>query len=223
VVEKNTEIVIERIVLASKSPFRRALLDAAGIIVDSVDAGVDESAVVGPNPRETAQLRARAKALAAAHRVNRGRLVVGADQVVGFRGTVLDKATSAVEAHERITALQGDIHTLHSAMCLVIVGDDGPLESSAISWCLDVPMAMRTLCAEEIDAYVATGEWEGSVGCYKYEKQGSQLFELKETLGADQSAIIGLPLASLGTHLRRLGINHLINPEGPWAVKIAPY
>ena len=209
---------IERIVLASKSPYRRALLAAAGIAVDVVDAQVDESVVVGATPKATAEARALAKARAAAGRVAPRSLVLGADQVVGFRGRVLDKAASAVEARLRLKELQGDVHTLHSAMSLVIVGDEGPIQEQFTSWCVDVPMGMRSLTDQEITAYVATGEWEGSVGCYKYELRGGQLFELDGSLGADQSAIIGLPIPSLCSKLRWLGINLLIQPQGPWTV-----
>src|SRR5690606_9894419 len=80
---------------------------------------------------------------------------------------------------------------------------------------IDVPMRMRALTEAEIDAYVATGEWQGSVGCYQYEHRGAHLFDGP---GADQSTIVGLPLYRLLTLLRELGVNGLTSPAGPWTL-----
>lgn len=216
--DPGTPYTIKRIILASKSPYRRALLEAFGLDVEALDAQVNEGAVVASTPRDTALARARAKALAASQKVSGNSLILGADQVVGFKGQILDKSPSAAHARRRIEELQGQVHTLHSAMCLVVVTQKGSVSNNIISWCVDVPMAMRSLSPVEMDAYIATGEWEGSVGGYKYERCGAQLFDLENSLGADQSAIIGLPLPSLGAKLRKLGINPLTHPKGPWLV-----
>jgi septum formation protein len=76
---------------------------------------------------------------------------------------------------------------------------------------------MRPLTPAELDAYIATGEWRGSVGCYQFENRGAHLFE---SVNADHSAIVGLPLQLLLRELRRLGINALVQPHGPWTLSL---
>jgi septum formation protein len=77
---------------------------------------------------------------------------------------------------------------------------------------------MRPLGDAAIEAYLATGEWQGSVGCYQYEHRGVQLFE---GVRGDQSAIVGLPLQELCAALRRLGLDVLEDPRGPWTLRLS--
>jgi len=72
---------------------------------------------------------------------------------------------------------------------------------------------MRELRSEELEAYLKTGEWRGCVGCYRYEEKGGQLFE---SVTGDHSTIVGLPLIHLSAELRRVGVNPLLQPAGPW-------
>jgi septum formation protein len=76
---------------------------------------------------------------------------------------------------------------------------------------------MRALASDELDAYVRTREWEGCAGCYQYENLGAQLFDWVD---GDHATIIGLPVLALLKQLRKLGINTLTQPMGPWDLQL---
>jgi septum formation protein len=162
-----------------------------------------------------AAARARAKAEAVAAAAG-GALVIGCDQVLELSGTAFDKVSTAAAAAARLRLMAGRTHYLHSAYCLYWRAPEAPGAVGALllqERLLSTPMPMRPLSDAEIDAYVATGEWRGSVGCYQFENQGAQLFE---AVSADQPTIVGLPVQDLCRELRRLGINPLLAPRGPW-------
>ncbi len=212
---------IHRFILGSKSPYRKALLEDAGLASLTMESQVDEMAIVKETPLLTALARAQAKGFDVAQRCVPGDLVLGTDQVLGFKGAVFDKSTTEVEARGRLKELQGQTHILHSAMSLFLVPEKTDLTGPVMikSMCIDTPMKMRPLGDDEIEAYLKTGEWQGCVGCYKYEKQGIQLFEFSGDHAGepiDQSAIVGLPLRPLFEILRLIGVNPLVSPRGPW-------
>jgi septum formation protein len=135
--------------------------------------------------------------------------------VLGCEGRAYDKARDAAEAREHLQSLAGRTHVLHSAVALALAPAGGGAPSLLEEFVVDIAMPMRALTPTQLDAYLATEEWRGSVGCYKFEGRGALLFE---PLTADQSAIIGLPLTPLFAALRRLGVDLLTAPEGPWTV-----
>lgn len=184
---------IRRLTLASTSPFRKKLLEEAGVLFDVEAAEGDEKSIAGLPPPVLAAKRAEFKALDVARRVEPGRVVIGADQVLSLNGISFDKAESPEEAFARLRDFQGKTHYLHSAICLVDVHHSGSLET-VFETVVDIPMTMRPLSDDEIKAYVATNEWQGCVGCYQIEGEGQNLFS---DIGGDRSAIIGLPIKEL--------------------------
>lgn len=190
------------VTLASKSAARAQVLSAAGVAFETVGAGVDEGAVKatllakGAGPAEIAAALAEEKALA----VSRGRegLVIGADQTLDLDGELIDKAESLDEARARLQHLGGRTHRLHSAVALAQAGEVVWRETPAAT------LTMRTASDGFIDAYLARhGEGLlGSVGCYRLEDDGVQLFE---TIEGDYFTILGLPLMGLLAQLRARG------------------
>jgi septum formation protein len=190
------------ITLASKSAARAGVLSAAGVTFETVGAGVDEGAAKrellakGAGPREVADALAELKAVKASQ--GRAGLVIGADQTLDFNGRLFDKAESLHEARERLRMLRGHPHKLHSA---VVLAKDGVLV-----W-REVPAAtltMRDFSDDFLEAYLAR-HGEGlldSVGCYRLEDDGVQLFE---KIDGDYFTILGLPLMGLLEQLRRHG------------------
>ena len=190
------------VTLASKSAARASVLSAAGVTFETVGAGVDEGAAKrdllanGAGPREVADALAELKAVKASK--GRPGLVIGADQTLDFEGRLFDKAQSLHEARERLRMLRGHPHKLHSA---VVVAQDG-----AAIW-REVPAAtltMRDFSEEFLESYLAR-HGEGlldSVGCYRLEDDGVQLFD---RIDGDYFTILGLPLMGLLDILRRHG------------------
>lgn len=207
---------IKQLILASQSPFRRALLEATGVAFVAETAPLDERTVTGRTPRELAERRSVAKAMALAL-LRPESLVIGADQVLSLDGLSFDKAEDPGEARARLAALSGRTHYLHSGMALVYAPANGTPEVLCAE-VIDAAMRMRPLTTEEIDAYVATGEWRGSVGCYQYENRGAHLFADGGEPGPEQATIVGLPIGRLLERLRALGVNGLTAPRPPWVL-----
>lgn len=190
------------VTLASKSAARTQVLAAAGVTFDAVGAGVDEAVVKdellakGAGPREVAEALAGRKALAAS--TGRAGLVIGADQTLDLDGRLFDKAETMAQARERLQLLRGRSHKLHSA---VAVARDGQIiwrETPAAT------LTMRAVSDDFLDVFLARhGEGLlGSVGCYRLEDDGVQLFE---AIDGDYFTILGLPLMGLLELLRREG------------------
>jgi len=204
---------VKKLILASQSPFRRALLTASGIDFTVAVADVDEYAITAVSPGEVSLKRAEAKALAVAAQ-HPGCLVIGADQVLSLGDQMFDKASERATARQRLLALSGHTHHLHSGFVLAYGrADQTPL--TLTRRLVSAAMTMRPLTEGEIEAYLDTDEWRGSVGCYQYENRGVQLFT---KVDADHSTIIGLPLLPLLEELRALGVNPLQQPLPPWVL-----
>lgn len=202
---------INQLVLASTSPYRRQLLEQAGIVVSLAAPGADESQITEERPAERARLRSELKGLSLTPS-DLSYLAIAADQVLECEGKPYGKVDSPDAAAAVLRHLQGKTHFLHSAFSLVLYPSEGPAQL-ILSRIITAKMEMRLLSESEIQAYVDTSEWRGCAGCYQYENRGVQLFERVE---GDLATIMGLPLLPLLAELRARGIDCLSNPKGPW-------
>ena len=193
----------ETVVLASASPFRRKMLEDAGVAVETARPGIDERAVEaavegsGITPEELAAILAEAKALDVSERMP-GRLVVGADQTLSLGDEVLHKARDMEEARRRLLALSGRTHQLNSA---VVLARDGQVLWRHVGV---ARLTMRPLDPAFVGRHLSRvgDKVLGSVGAYQIEGEGIQLFERIE---GDHFTIVGLPLLPLLAKLRELG------------------
>jgi septum formation protein len=194
---------VSGLVLASTSAARKAVLAGAGVPFEAARSGVDEEATkarllaTGATPRQVAEALADEKALA----VSRGRpgLVLGADQTLELGGRLYDKAETLEEARARLRALRGRPHQLHSAVAVA--------EAGQVVWreTVSATLTMREFSDGFLDDYLwREGEAAlGSVGCYRLEGLGVQLFSKIE---GDYFTILGLPLMGLLELLRQRGV-----------------
>jgi septum formation protein len=192
-----------QVILASKSAARRAVLTGAGVPFEAVVAGVDEDAVKasmlagGAGPRDVADALAEIKAV----KVSAGRpgLVIGSDQTLEFEGRLYDKAETLEAARERLKAMRGKPHRLHSAV--VVAQGGAPIWREVVS----ATLTMRDFSDDFLEDYLAAeGEQAlGSVGCYRLEGPGAQLFS---SIEGDYFTILGLPLMGLLDLFRRHGV-----------------
>lgn len=202
-------MLIEKLILASASPYRRGLLKSTGVVFDTVVSGVDECDIMPPTPLTTAQQRAEAKASTVGCDHPQA-LVIGCDQVLDLDGEMLSKATNAEQVREHLRLLRGREHALHSAFCLYYHEHSPPLLHSQVE---TARLLMRSLTESEIDGYVERGEWSATVGCYRYEVAGVNLFS---SIEGTEDNIAALPRLPLLQNLRRCGINPLLKPTPPW-------
>lgn len=193
----------QAVILASTSSVRRSLLTAAGVVYEARSPGVDEDLTKtrllkqGATPKEVAEALAAEKALAISVRSPHA-LVIGADQTLDLDGALFDKVATLDAARQRLTQLRGRRHQLHAALAVARGGDVIWRQTSSPS------LTMRDFSDAFLDAWLARqGEAIlGSVGCYRLEDEGVQLFS---AIDGDYFAILGLPLTGLLALLREKG------------------
>ncbi len=192
-----------RIILASASPFRLAMLRNAGIETEANPSRIDERAVeeaVGDaaiSPENLAWILAEAKAEEVSERFP-GALVIGSDQTLSLGDEVLHKAADMEEARRRLLKLSGRTHHLNSA---VVLARDGKALWGHVSV---ANMTMRKLDPAYVGRYLSRvgDQVLRSVGVYQIEGEGIQLFD---SIEGDHFTIVGMPLLPLVAELRRLG------------------
>ena len=196
-------LAAQPLVLASKSPARRALLEAAGIPIEIRPADIDERAVEARagkrDPGDVALLLAREKARAAAAIGQPERVVLGADQTLALGERRFSKASDRAGARAQLAALRGQTHALHSAVAVV---RDGAVIFEHVD---AAHLTMRAFSDRFLDSYLdAVGAAAtASVGGYQLEGIGIQLFE---RVVGDHFTVLGLPLLPLLDWLRRAGM-----------------
>lgn len=185
------------LILASTSPYRKALLERLGIPFRVENPPVDEDdwKQKGLLPEELALTLAIEKARTVASD-NLESLVIGSDQLAVLEGTILGKPGSRKRAIEQLSRLAGKTHRLFTAVC-VRHGSRERVIQDAVS------LRMRQLDRAAIERYVDFDEPFDCAGSYKIESRGICLFEQIDC--ADATAIEGLPLLALSHLLREFG------------------
>ena len=184
--------VAPMLVLASASPRRRDLLERVGVPLVVRPADVDESVHAGEAPLVYVRRVAAAKADALAD----GRAwVLAADTIVEIDGEVLGKAADADDARRMLRQLRGRRHRVTTAVAL-----RGPGVSADREVTTEVVMVAAS--DDDVDGYVASGEWRGKAGAYAV--QGIAAALVAEIHGSITN-VIGLPLAEVIALLREVG------------------
>jgi septum formation protein len=175
------------LLLASRSPQRRAILEQLGIPFDVVEPRYDE----GPPPeladatevvREHAQGKARSVAAGAGERP-----VLGVDTEVVLRGRIFGKPADASEAEQMLEELSGKTHVVMSGLCLITPGwEVVEHEGTRVTF--------RELTPRDLAAYLETGEWDGRAGAYAIQGRGAALVKC---IDGDYLNVVGLPGALL--------------------------
>ena len=192
--------VDRRLVLASASPARLALMRQAGLAPEVVVSQVDESAVRAARVGEQVALLAAAKARAVAERETDA-LVVGADSLLEFRGKPLGKPADVHDARDRWQRMSGKSGVLHTGQALFdvqagqVVGRDVAVVSTVVHFASPTP--------QEIEAYLATGEPLAVAGAFTLDGLGAPFVR---RVDGDPAAVVGLSLATLRTQLAKRGL-----------------
>ena len=180
-----------KVVLASRSPQRKALLEALGVEFGTSEPQVTE--IEEGDPSEIVLENARWKAASVAARVPEGTLVIAGDTEVALEGAALGQPSDEAEARAMLERLSGRRHEVLGALALLgpeqIDERPRPREGMVRS-----EVAFRKLEPEMIAAYLASGEWEGRAGAYAIQGLGAALVD--EVRG-DVSNVIGLPIPLL--------------------------
>jgi septum formation protein len=187
-----------KLVLASGSPRRVQLINQAGIEPDALrPADIDETPKRGELPRACANRLARAKAEAALQLLRMdddmtGAYILAADTVVAVGRRILPKAELLDEAAQCLRLLSGRNHRVHTAVCLVTPA--GAFRQRLV----ETRVRFKRLSEEDIEAYLASGEWRGKAGGYA--AQGIAGTFIVKLVGS-YSNVVGLPLYETTTLL----------------------
>jgi septum formation protein len=187
-----------RLILASASPRRVALLAQMGVVPDAVDPpDLDETPLSAEPPAEHAARLAQAKAALVAAR-HPGAIILAADTVVAVGRRILPKAETPAAASACLGLLSGRRHRVVTAVAVIDpAGRRRTASSSSV-------VTFKRLEADEIDRYVAGGEWRGKAGGYAI--QGSAAALIRAFSGS-WTGVVGLPLFETRRLLRAAGVD----------------
>ena len=190
-----------RLILASTSRHRRALLQRLGVAFEVVAPGVDETPLPGERPAETAVRLAEAKARAVA-RVHPDALIIGSDQVANFHGDPVGKPRDRAHALEQLRAMRGRTIIFHTAVAL-LNARTGVCRNALV----DVASTFRSADDAALEAYLDREQPFDCTGSVKSEGLGIVLFT--RIASDDPTALIGLPLIRLTDLLEAEGVHPL--------------
>jgi len=191
------------LLLASSSPYRKALLDRLGMPFTCVSPDIDESPQSGESGELLATRLAENKARALADRFP-GHWIIGSDQVACLpNGSVLSKPGDHEQATNQLRQSSGHRVLFLTGLAL-LDADSGNLQSL----CEPYNVRFRKLTDQEIEAYLRQEKPYDCAGSFKMEGLGITLFDALE--GRDPNSLVGLPLIALNDMLRRWGRNPLL-------------
>jgi septum formation protein len=201
-VETRTSPTNRPLILASASPYRRALLERLGLPFTAVAPHVDETPRAGERPAETALRLAedKARAVAAQHPAA---LIIGSDQIADLDGTALGKPRDRADALEQLRSMRGRTVIFHTAVAL-LNAETGVCHSALV----DVASTFRNLEEATLEAYLDREQPLDCAGSVKAEGLGIALFT--RLASDDPTALIGLPLIRLMDLLEAEGVRPLV-------------
>tara|TARA_R100000789_G_scaffold3008_4_gene6641 strand:+ start:191 stop:769 length:579 start_codon:yes stop_codon:yes gene_type:complete len=183
-----------QLILGSASPRRRDLLAQIGVVPDDIrPADIDETPQSRELPRPYCLRMACKKARAVA--AGEGDIVLAADTTVALGRRILGKPEDEAQARGFLAAMSGRRHRVITAVAL---------RKGARLWHRDVvtSVRMKSLSQDEIDGYIATGDWQGKAGGYGIQGPAGALIPW---IGGSFTAVVGLPLAETSALLQAAG------------------
>jgi septum formation protein len=187
-----------RLILASSSPFRRALLERLGKAFEVIVPEADETPRPGESPQSLVERLAVAKARIVADS-HPGTLVIGSDQVAVHDSEIVGKPHTHDNAMRQLRAASGNRISLYTGLAL-INADSGRVQSEVVPY----HVVFRKLTDAQIDSYLRKEEPYNCAGSIRSEGLGIALLERFE--GEDPNALIGLPLIRLVRMLENEGL-----------------
>ena len=186
------------LILASSSPRRLALLQQVGIQPDQIlTPDVDETPARGELPRAYAARLAGAKAMAVATLIGReAGYVLAADTVVACGRRILPKAVTRDQARSCLELLSGRRHRVYGGVC--VASPDGRATTRVAM----TMVQLKRLTADELRAYLDSGEWEGKAGGYAIQGLAAAFVP---AINGSYSNVVGLPLAETLALLQGVG------------------
>ena len=191
------------LILASTSPWRRALLEKLAMPFECAAPEVDETPMPGESPRHLVNRLAQEKAQSLAHRFP-SHLIIGSDQVCMLEGEITGKPHTEENARLQLKKASGNVVTFYTGLALYNSAN-GHLQTE----CEPFDVHFRHLSEQEILTYIRKENPLNCAGSFKSEGLGIALFDRLE--GRDPNTLVGLPLIALCKMLRRENHNPLLD------------
>lgn len=201
---------MERIILASNSPRRQALMEQAGIPFEQLSISIDESLDDEVSPYDLVKLISTKKAVSAMQGLKDKNLpegdvtvIISADTIISQNGMVIGKPESEQHAFDMLKKLQGNHHSVYTGLTVIFKEHDGFAVKNIVD---TTNVFMRSLKDDEIWDYIKTGEPFDKAGGYAIQEKGALLIEKIE---GDYYTVVGLPLIKLYTALKNYGLKSI--------------
>lgn len=191
---------MKNIILASQSPRRKQLLQQIGLSFDVMESNYEEDMTLALEPIELAKFLALEKAKEVAKRCENA-IIISADTFIVFEDKIIGKPKDELAARNILQAYS-------SKSCQVATGYSlvDTESNKIINDCSIAQIFFRPLSAEEIDAYISTGEPLDKAGAFGIQEKGAVLIDRIE---GDYFTIVGLPITKIYLGLKEMGINPL--------------
>ena len=210
------------IYLASKSPQRKALLESLGVDFEVVLPEYREHDLPGESPDTLVERHSRGKALSVLPRVAPRYLsqaILGVDTMVVLEGEALGKPADEKQARSYLRMLSGKTHEVYSGVTLILPGEkDQPGDRAHLRQRTGHSVTLvrlAELSREDLDAYLALGEWRQRAGAYAIQGRASAF--VQEVRG-DYANVVGLPVPLLVSFMREADLW----PPVAWGRKVEP-
>lgn len=190
---------MQKLVLASTSPFRRNVLQKLKIEFDVQAPEIDETGLDNESPQELVSRLSEAKAKAIAS-IYPNALIIGSDQVAVLDDNILGKPGNHENARKQLAMASGKKITFFTGLCLYNSATD-----NAQIRCIPFDVYFRKLTEEQIERYLQVDKPYNCAGSFKSEGFGISLFEKLD--GEDPNTLIGLPLIELIRLLATEGVS----------------
>lgn len=197
-----TSVLSPPLVLASGSPYRKALLQRLGLPFTAIAPGIDETPLAGEQPAQTAVRLAEAKARAVAS-LHPAALIIGSDQIADFHGVAIGKPRDRADALEQLRSMRGRTIVFHTAVA-VLNARSGSCRQALV----DVVSTFRSVDDATLEAYLERERPFDCAGSVKAEGLGIALFT--RLASDDPTALIGLPLIRLTDLLEAEGVRPVV-------------
>lgn len=193
------------LILASTSPYRRALLEKLGVEFICAAPDTDETPKDGESATDLVQRLAQEKAHSLSEKFP-NHFIIGSDQVCVIDGKIVGKPGSIENAHQQLRAASGKVITFYTGLCVL---NSHTMQKEFI--CEPFNVHFRRLTDDEINAYIKLEMPLYCAGSFMCEGAGILLFSQLE--GRDPNALVGLPLIALNEILLKFGYNALLEGQ----------
>jgi septum formation protein len=200
-----------RLILASTSPRRRAILALLGLPFDVIAPEFDEQLSAHLSIEDEVFDFAVGKARSVASK-NPDSIVIGSDTMISLDGEKIGKPADRVDAARILRLLAGKTHNIYTGVA-ILDGTGG----SGLRVVEEVRVAMREYTEEEIERYLSANESLDKAGAYSIQGEGRKLID---SIRGDYLAAVGMPLRSIADYLASRGMSFGIDLDRLYADKI---